>query len=72
MKIHAINEHDYNTIFKFVYKGIIDDGDNEESTNEFEKDLMLNKKQMIFYGPPGTGKTYKAREIAVDFIERFS
>lgn len=72
MTIHAINEHDYNTIFKFVDKGIIDDGDNEESTNEFEKDLLLNKKQMIFYGPPGTGKTYKAREIAVDFIERFS
>lgn len=31
--------------------------------------LLDQKNQIIFYGPPGTGKTYKAREMAVDFIE---
>jgi len=34
--------------------------------------LLDQKSQMIFYGPPGTGKTYKAREIAVDFIKEKS
>lgn len=34
--------------------------------------LLDQKSQMIFYGPPGTGKTYKAREIAVNFIEEKS
>ena len=70
--IYDINEDDFNTIFKFVNKGIIGNGNDEKLANGFENGLLLNKKQMIFYGPPGTGKTYKAREIAVDFIEKLS
>lgn len=69
--IYDISENNFNTIFKFVDKGIIDDGDDEKLPNGFKNDLLLNKKQMIFYGPPGTGKTFKARQIALDFIERF-
>ncbi len=32
--------------------------------------LLYQKSQIILYGPPGTGKTYKAREYAVNFIEK--
>ena len=28
------------------------------------RDLLWERKQVIFYGPPGTGKTYLARELA--------
>lgn len=28
------------------------------------RDLLQERKQVIFYGPPGTGKTYIARELA--------
>jgi len=43
--------------------------------SEVSKDLpilnLLNQKsQIILYGPPGTGKTYKAREYAVNFIQK--
>lgn len=43
--------------------------------NKMSKDLpILNlldqKSQIILYGPPGTGKTYKAREYAVNFIQK--
>lgn len=43
--------------------------------SEVSKDLpILNlldqKSQIILYGPPGTGKTYKAREYAVNFIQK--
>ena len=41
----------------------------KDSSNANSIDLLTKKSQIIFYGPPGTGKTYKAREIAVDFIE---
>lgn len=33
------------------------------------KDLLDQKKQIIFYGPPGTGKTHAAREFAEDHYE---
>ena len=44
--------------------------------NKMSKDLpILNlldqKSQIILYGPPGTGKTYKAREYALNFIQKF-
>lgn len=32
--------------------------------------LLDQKSQIILYGPPGTGKTYKAREYAVNFIQK--
>lgn len=64
--IHDIDKNDFNKILKFVDEGIIDNG---ISPNISIKKVLLNKQQIIFYGPPGTGKTYKAREIAVDFIE---
>jgi 5-methylcytosine-specific restriction protein B len=32
------------------------------------RDLLDERKQLIFYGPPGTGKTYLARKIAADLV----
>ena len=45
------------------------------SSHKMSRDLpILNlldqKSQVVLYGPPGTGKTYKAREYAVNFIEK--
>jgi len=31
------------------------------------RDLLLEKKQVVFYGPPGTGKTYVAQRLAEAF-----
>ena len=32
------------------------------------RDLLHERKQVIFYGPPGTGKTYIARKLAADLV----
>jgi 5-methylcytosine-specific restriction protein B len=32
------------------------------------RDLLEERKQVIFYGPPGTGKTYIARNLANDLV----
>ena len=32
------------------------------------RDLLDERKQVIFYGPPGTGKTYLARKLANDLV----
>jgi 5-methylcytosine-specific restriction protein B len=32
------------------------------------RDMLAERKQLIFYGPPGTGKTYLARKIAADLV----
>jgi len=32
------------------------------------RDLLEERKQVIFYGPPGTGKTYLARKLAADLV----
>ncbi|HXN59926.1 MAG TPA: AAA family ATPase [Acidimicrobiales bacterium] len=32
------------------------------------RDLLAERKQVIFYGPPGTGKTYIARKLAADLV----
>ena len=32
------------------------------------RDLLAERKQVIFYGPPGTGKTYLARKLANDLV----
>lgn len=32
------------------------------------RDLLAERKQIIFYGPPGTGKTYLARKLASDLV----
>lgn len=32
------------------------------------RDLLNERRQIIFYGPPGTGKTYIARELAADLV----
>jgi 5-methylcytosine-specific restriction protein B len=32
------------------------------------RDLLDERRQVIFYGPPGTGKTYIARKLAADLV----
>jgi 5-methylcytosine-specific restriction protein B len=32
------------------------------------RDLLNERRQIIFYGPPGTGKTYIARKFAADLV----
>ncbi len=32
------------------------------------RDLLDERRQVIFYGPPGTGKTYLARKLAADLV----
>jgi 5-methylcytosine-specific restriction protein B len=32
------------------------------------RDLLNERRQVIFYGPPGTGKTYIARKLAADLV----
>ena len=32
------------------------------------RDLLDERRQIIFYGPPGTGKTYIARKLAADLV----
>jgi 5-methylcytosine-specific restriction protein B len=32
------------------------------------RDLLDERKQMVFYGPPGTGKTFIARKLATDLV----
>ena len=32
------------------------------------RDLLDERKQVIFYGPPGTGKTFIARKLAADLV----
>lgn len=32
------------------------------------RDLLEERKQIIFYGPPGTGKTFLARKLAADLV----
>lgn len=32
------------------------------------REILDERRQMIFYGPPGTGKTYIARELAADLV----
>jgi 5-methylcytosine-specific restriction enzyme B len=32
------------------------------------RDLLDERRQVIFYGPPGTGKTYIARQLAADLV----
>ena len=32
------------------------------------RDLLDERKQVIFYGPPGTGKTFLARKLAADLV----
>jgi DNA polymerase III delta prime subunit len=36
----------------------------EHSETQEERDLLQDKKQVLFYGPPGTGKTHTAEKIA--------
>ena len=40
------------------------------TTQEYQKyiDVMEWKQNLILYGPPGTGKTWKAKQIAKEFI----
>jgi 5-methylcytosine-specific restriction protein B len=44
--------------------------DSKKSWNLTILNLLDQKSQIILYGPPGTGKTYKAREYAVNFIQK--
>ncbi len=32
------------------------------------RDLLDERRQVVFYGPPGTGKTYIARKLAADLV----
>lgn len=32
------------------------------------RDLLDERRQIVFYGPPGTGKTYIARKLATDLV----
>ncbi len=32
------------------------------------RELLDERRQLIFYGPPGTGKTYIARKLAIDLV----
>lgn len=41
-----------------------------EPYQNWEMELLENKKQIILYGPPGTGKTYKTKIITINLIER--
>lgn len=67
--IHKLNEIEYNNFFSVLENDWIENVSQKDGfTNKF--DVFKNKKQMIFYGPPGTGKTYKAREYAVNFIQK--
>lgn len=56
-------------ILKITAEIDIDNNINSQFDNNIE--LLKQKCQIIFYGPPGTGKTYKAREFAVNFIEKY-
>lgn len=65
--IHEIDREDFDKIFKFVDKGIIEDKMAliDELSLSSEINLLLKKKQIILYGPPGTGKTYNTKEQSV-------
>jgi 5-methylcytosine-specific restriction enzyme B len=41
----------------------------DQSELEKIRDLLWERKQVIFYGPPGTGKTYLATQLARHFTE---
>jgi len=74
MKINSATIHKLN---KTQYSNFLSISKNDWLTIVLQKDgftkkfdVFENRKQIILYGPPGTGKTYKAREYAVNLIQK--